>query len=176
MLRFFTILLLATIMTLANPSLVLASSPSNDAPKPKKQDHGQDEEERKLPAYSAVMPLLVVPVVKNGYREHYFYIAYRLVVTKNSHVERIDAKIPFLHDAIMRNAYKHGASMQPGGKEFDAAAMTVRIKEMAGKVLESDIVTDVFYERVDRPGAPKPPSHPFLVPSSGKSKPASSGH
>lgn len=175
MLRFFTILVLVATMILPNPSLVVASSPSHGPAESKKADQDSDEK-RKLPQFSAVMPLLVVPVVVDGRQKHYLYIAYRLVVAKNNHVERIDANIPFLHDAIMRDVFRYGASMQPDGEELDPVATTARIKEMAEKVLESDIVIDVFYERVDKPGAPKPkPSMPQMM-SSGKSKPASSGH
>ncbi len=157
---------------------VWASSKSDNHEKTEEESgdqlHLRGFGEDNAPENSSVMPVLVAPVVENGKRLHYIYIAYRLVSARIGHVERIDAQIPILHDAFMRDAYRHSVTVAGEPDRLNQEGITERFRRIGAEILGEDIITDVYFMRIDKENeyfidqeVPKSKSKSAAKPSSG---------
>lgn len=164
----------ALVLSLALVSLAMPV-PTMAASKPK-DTHGSDElntgdGEDEIPENSIVMPMLLVPAIVDGRKSHYIFVSYRLVVENQLQVDRVNQRVAWLHDAIMRDVFKSNPISKENPNRVDRAVLEHRIKDICTHLLGDDIVQYLHFGNEMSENDPRiPPSR-----SSRKKKKASSG-
>jgi hypothetical protein len=141
----------ALVLSLALVSLVLPV-PTFASAKPKEKNSSDElttgDMEDEIPDNSIVMPMLLVPAIVDGRKSHYIFVSYRLVVENQLQVDRVNQRVAWLHDAIMRDVFKSNPISKENPNRLDRKNLEGRIKDICKDILGDDIVQSLHFANV----------------------------
>ncbi len=135
---------------LAAPGALAAGGGDKKADEQKETATSEAVPQEVVPENSTVMPVLVAPVVIGGRRSHYIYISYRLVAHKAGQIRRIETKIPYLHDAFLRDVYRQNVVRIDNPNLLDQEEINRRFKKVVADVMHEDSLKEVHLIRMDK--------------------------